>query len=377
VLRCVNDPDCSIRFPDTDPRRQRCIQFQAVVSSAPMSLPEGILYSCTFRVDDDAPFGTYPLTVFSTLENADGAINVTGPTATPTSTPTATETGTPTVTSTPTSTATPTPTRAVVVVGHPVRPGDVTTLEFALFEPVDLVADLQLELMLDAAVFTLGPTGFACELDPRLSGRGLATFPPEDTLPLRIAISDTVPPIEVFGSGPLLSCRFRVRPDAPPGPSAVTFTEVLAGTADGRLITVVGSSGEVVVDPDLPLPTSTPTETDTATPTPTETPTATATDTETPTVTPTPTETPTATSTPTETPTPTATETPTATPIRCVGDCNGGGSVAIDELVRAVNIALGTQPVANCLPADRNRDGRVTVDELVAAVSNALRGCAT
>jgi hypothetical protein len=188
-------------------------------------------------------------------------------------------------------------------------------------------------------------------------------------LPLRIAISDPVNP-EVFGSGPLLSCRFRIRSDAPTGPSALTFTEVLAGTVDSRLIIVVGSSGEVVVDPNVPLPTATPTNTETATPTPTETPTAT------PTNTATPTETPTATSTPTETPTPTVTETPTATPIRCIGDCDGSGTVAIDELVRAVNIALGTQPVANCLPADRDRNGRVTVDELVAAVSNALRGCA-
>lgn len=377
VLRCINVPSCSNRFPEPgDPHLQSCIQIQALVSRVDGPLADGPLYTCTFHVDDEAPFGVYRLSVFSELENADGLINVTGPTPTPTSTPTATETGTVTETATATSTPTPTPTRAVVVVGHAVRPGDIATLQFSLFEPVDMVAELQLELMLDAAVFTLGPTGFACELDPRLSDRGLATFPPQGKLPLRIAISDTVTP-RVFGSGPLLSCRFRIRADAPAGPSVVTFTEVLAGTVEGRLLAVVGTAGEVIVDPDLPLPTATPTDTETATATPTDTPTATPTDTETPTVTPTATETPTPTSTPTETPTPTVTQTPTATPIRCIGDCDGGGRVGIDELVRAVNIALSTQPVANCVPADRDRNGRVTVDELVAAVNNALRGCAT
>jgi hypothetical protein len=55
------------------------------------------------------------------------------------------------------------------------------------------------------------------------------------------------------------------------------------------------------------------------------------------------------------------------------GDCNRNGDVAVDELVRGVNIALGNAPVTECLPFDRVVDGRVSVDELVRGVSNALR----
>lgn len=60
-------------------------------------------------------------------------------------------------------------------------------------------------------------------------------------------------------------------------------------------------------------------------------------------------------------------------PVR-LGDCNRNGLVAIDELVRGVNIALGRAPVTECTPFDRVADGRVTVDELVRGVRNALGG---
>lgn len=59
----------------------------------------------------------------------------------------------------------------------------------------------------------------------------------------------------------------------------------------------------------------------------------------------------------------------------CPGDCNQGGGVTIDELVRAVNIALGTTGSESCLAVDLNEDGAVTVDELVKAVRAALEGC--
>jgi hypothetical protein len=49
--------------------------------------------------------------------------------------------------------------------------------------------------------------------------------------------------------------------------------------------------------------------------------------------------------------------------------------VTIDDLVRAVSIALGNAGVATCLAADRNGDGQITIDELVASVGNALSGC--
>jgi len=60
----------------------------------------------------------------------------------------------------------------------------------------------------------------------------------------------------------------------------------------------------------------------------------------------------------------------------CAGDCDGNGSVTVDELVRGANIALGNTDATACRAVDRNADGQVTIDELVAAVSNAVNGCA-
>lgn len=59
----------------------------------------------------------------------------------------------------------------------------------------------------------------------------------------------------------------------------------------------------------------------------------------------------------------------------CVGDCSGDGRVSIDELIRGVNIALGTQPVAACPPFDADGNGAVDIAELVTAVNAALAGC--
>ena len=59
----------------------------------------------------------------------------------------------------------------------------------------------------------------------------------------------------------------------------------------------------------------------------------------------------------------------------CAGDCNLNGIVTIDELVRAVNVALGSASIDECEDIDVNRDGEVTIDELVRAVSAALTGC--
>lgn len=78
-------------------------------------------------------------------------------------------------------------------------------------------------------------------------------------------------------------------------------------------------------------------------------------------------------------PTPTATPlpTPTATPVSgaCAGDCGGDDAVTVDDLLKAVNIALGTTSVELCSAADGNGDGSVTINELLAAVNHALDGC--
>ncbi len=59
----------------------------------------------------------------------------------------------------------------------------------------------------------------------------------------------------------------------------------------------------------------------------------------------------------------------------CVGDCDGGGSVTVDELITGVNIALGSAPLSGCQSLDRNGDAQVTIDELLVAVNQALLGC--
>jgi hypothetical protein len=58
----------------------------------------------------------------------------------------------------------------------------------------------------------------------------------------------------------------------------------------------------------------------------------------------------------------------------CVGDCNGEGTVQVNELIVGVNILLDALPVADC-PSLDDGQGRVTVDRLVLAVTNALNGC--
>jgi len=61
----------------------------------------------------------------------------------------------------------------------------------------------------------------------------------------------------------------------------------------------------------------------------------------------------------------------------CLGDCDGNGEVTVDDLVVAVNIALGNESIDHCRAADSNGDGELDVAELVAAVGQALSGCGT
>jgi len=57
----------------------------------------------------------------------------------------------------------------------------------------------------------------------------------------------------------------------------------------------------------------------------------------------------------------------------CVGDCNNDHTVAINELIIGVNIALG-QPASAC-PAFQNNSGVVDIAQLIKGVNNALGGC--
>lgn len=75
--------------------------------------------------------------------------------------------------------------------------------------------------------------------------------------------------------------------------------------------------------------------------------------------------------------TPTATPTPGA----CVGDCDAGGTVTIDEIIRMVVIALNGEPAnaaLSCPGVDQWCNTGVlgvTIDCIIVAVNNALYGC--
>lgn len=77
----------------------------------------------------------------------------------------------------------------------------------------------------------------------------------------------------------------------------------------------------------------------------------------------------------TTTPTPTPTGVPTGTVAACVGDCDGLGTVTINELIRGVNISLGEQPISECPSFDCDDDGTVPVNCLIQGVNNSLDGC--
>jgi hypothetical protein len=58
----------------------------------------------------------------------------------------------------------------------------------------------------------------------------------------------------------------------------------------------------------------------------------------------------------------------------CVGDCDSGGTVTVDEILTMVNTALSNGDVSVCSAGDANQDGSITIDEILTAVNNALTG---
>ncbi|MBX3025832.1 hypothetical protein KF840_13070 [bacterium] len=90
-----------------------------------------------------------------------------------------------------------------------------------------------------------------------------------------------------------------------------------------------------------------------------------------------PTRTATRTPTPTLTVPPgsTATATRTAGSLGCAGDCDRSGAVSINELIAAVNVALGNAAYDTCVNADADGSGEVQINDLIAAVNAALQGC--
>ena len=63
--------------------------------------------------------------------------------------------------------------------------------------------------------------------------------------------------------------------------------------------------------------------------------------------------------------------------VRCSGDCNGNGAVAINELVTMVTVAMDASPLSACAAGDIDGNGAISVEEIVTAVTVALAGCAS
>ncbi len=60
----------------------------------------------------------------------------------------------------------------------------------------------------------------------------------------------------------------------------------------------------------------------------------------------------------------------------CPGDCNADGGVTVDELVRAVRMALGEESLVRCAILNTDNQGQVRVREVIRAVNSSLEGCA-
>jgi hypothetical protein len=157
-----------------------------------------------------------------------------------------------------------------------------------------------------------------------------------------------------------------------------------------RVDVVAAEESSPTATPTVTPPPATATQTATATPSATTPPTATQTSS--PTFSPTAAPTASTTSTPTFTASPTATEVPpsattspsetatpaptvTFSPFPCPGDCNHDGQVAVNEIITAVNIALGNQTLDTCPNADITGDQRVTINELITFVNGLLEAC--
>jgi hypothetical protein len=61
--------------------------------------------------------------------------------------------------------------------------------------------------------------------------------------------------------------------------------------------------------------------------------------------------------------------------ISCTGDCNSNGTVAIEEIVSGVAIALQRRPISACFAMDGDFSQDVSISELTSAIGSALNGC--
>lgn len=60
---------------------------------------------------------------------------------------------------------------------------------------------------------------------------------------------------------------------------------------------------------------------------------------------------------------------------QCPGDCDSSGSVTVDDLVTAINVALARAPLNACANTDMDSNENLDIQELVNAVMSSINGC--
>ncbi len=266
-------------------------------------------------------------TATPTVTNTPTITSTKTPTCTPTSTATRTPTITPTVTPTVEPTGTPTRTPTTTPTATPTATPNTASILIARPQPLGTIGDgtviAAIKVRLRDSAGVAMPKG--TEVVFSLEGFGPVTL------------------VEGVGRvGEVPGCAA----DITLGPGEAVVCVTYSDEAIGEDFVLVAASGEATAGGGSPL---------TLPPLPTPTP--------------------------SYTPTSSYTPSPTATPTPCVGDCDGNGVISIDELVKAVNIALGTVELEDeeqgCLAADGDGNGAVRIDELIAAVKGALGPCSS
>ncbi|MBX3026484.1 hypothetical protein KF840_16370 [bacterium] len=187
-------------------------------------------------------------------------------------------------------------------------------------------ASLDIDFPTDLVAFQ-PPVKTTCAIAPRLAATHAlgGRLPREGRVTVEIyrRTGPSAPP--PLGDGDLATCDFQILADAMDSPAPLTIAFSLLGDATGHELPVTPVDGAIVISDAPNQPTPSPT--------------------------------------------------PTAAPRRCVADCSGDGVVAVNEVILAVNIALGNLPLAQCPTADANGDGAVTIGELIEAVNDVISGC--
>ena len=191
-------------------------------------------------------------------------------------------------------------------------------------EPVDVVirlvgdaagaavsADLDIDFPTDLLAFT-PPVPTSCAIAPRLAETH--EIGGQLLAPGQLTLAIFVRGVEInpLGDGELATCTFEILPDADRTPAALELPFASLNDATGHMLPLDAPDGLVRI---------------------------------------------------------------TDAPGACVADCDGDGVVAVNEVIRGVNIALGNQDVSECPAADADGDGMVTISELIAAVNDVIAGC--